>query len=1064
MRVKLKNFVTYDHVEFQPGPYLNMIIGPNGTGKSTISCAIALCLGYRPSLLGRATEVTSFVKIGHENGYAEIELKGMPGERNPVVRRHLSRGKLSAAKTFYLNNKPVPAKEIAALMDHFHVQIDNLCSFLPQDKVTEFARMTPAKLLIETEKASTEGEALAVRHDRLIEHSKTLRAHLADLRREKDELAAVSAQTARLQGDADRHQRRKALEERIQVLEVSRKFARMAEAQRKLKGTEKRRARMHAKVQQWDQRVLPFSLAMEAAQEKLEKASHHVSIAETERGKSQAQLRKLQGDYDKIDMSRDQMERELESLSESERRRLDRVARLKETISELEERTAEPPEEVDLTHISAERQRIDQQIAAQRRNETDLQADLASVQVANRQNQGQGERLQNQINKLKDQANVKLNHLRNSDENTYKATLWLRDHAQEFEGKIYPPVLTEIELKPEYRHLADSVEMPIRWATLKTFVCERRADYDKLSAILNDGMRLRVNIAEIEGVTTEELHGQMPLPHAELRQLGFDGYVVDYLQGPQTVINYICQSDNLHKIPLAERGDGLHRERAERLFNRFIVGDTLESVNRSKYIGRSGQQQILVMSRVASRARNLVHNIDTEALTRAERERAELLEQAKDLRRRWDDMQAKQNAIREVIAGLKSQREEVSRERQKAIEVKRVYEQAVMELQSKRTQLERETNAPSLEGKRREIQQRIRMLSNRLVKVTEDISDRLTILFQQMHTFTECRLARTQAEAALQQCSAIMQEIEADSEALRQQIYEVKQAYKAARAESKRIYQEARRVLDELPSNLRAEVKAVHDAGLPSVEDLTDQITEARVDLESAPSVSRDVLRRYQEKLEQQADLQMRVDEKEVARAKLEKKVGKYRAVWEPALEELIERVNDRFADAFDQFQCAGEVRLAKPVPPGGVGPEAERAAQDAALAFEDYTVEIRVKFRQEEELQLLTAERQSGGERSLSTILYLMSLTELSASPFSLVDEINQGMDQRAERLVHDHMVRTTCRQAAGQYFLITPKLLTGLRYDEKMRLLIINAGDYVPERFSFKDYVNTTPRAIAA
>lgn len=34
-----------------------------------------------------------------------------------------------------------------------------------------------------------------------------------------------------------------------------------------------------------------------------------------------------------------------------------------------------------------------------------------------------------------------------------------------------------------------------------------------------------------------------------------------------------------------------------------------------------------------------------------------------------------------------------------------------------------------------------------------------------------------------------------------------------------------------------------------------------------------------------------------------------------------------------------------------------------------------RVKFRQNEELQLLTAQRQSGGERSVSTILYLIAL-----------------------------------------------------------------------------------------
>lgn len=50
VRVKLVNFVTYDAVEFFPGPSLNMVIGPNGTGKSTLVCAICLGLGWGPQV------------------------------------------------------------------------------------------------------------------------------------------------------------------------------------------------------------------------------------------------------------------------------------------------------------------------------------------------------------------------------------------------------------------------------------------------------------------------------------------------------------------------------------------------------------------------------------------------------------------------------------------------------------------------------------------------------------------------------------------------------------------------------------------------------------------------------------------------------------------------------------------------------------------------------------------------------------------------------------------------------------------------------------------------------
>lgn len=50
VRVKVDDFVTYTSAEFFPGPRLNMVIGPNGTGKSTLVCAICLGLGWGPQV------------------------------------------------------------------------------------------------------------------------------------------------------------------------------------------------------------------------------------------------------------------------------------------------------------------------------------------------------------------------------------------------------------------------------------------------------------------------------------------------------------------------------------------------------------------------------------------------------------------------------------------------------------------------------------------------------------------------------------------------------------------------------------------------------------------------------------------------------------------------------------------------------------------------------------------------------------------------------------------------------------------------------------------------------
>ena len=82
------------------------------------------------------------------------------------------------------------------------------------------------------------------------------------------------------------------------------------------------------------------------------------------------------------------------------------------------------------------------------------------------------------------------------------------------------------------------------------------------------------------------------------------------------------------------------------------------------------------------------------------------------------------------------------------------------------------------------------------------------------------------------------------------------------------------------------------------------------------------------------------------------------------------------------------------------------------------------------------------------------MSLTEHARAPFALVDEINQGMDQRAERCVHNELVATTCEaDDAGQYFLITPKLLPDLMYHKRMKVLCVNNGEWLPEQRELGD-----------
>ncbi|RCN45563.1 hypothetical protein ANCCAN_08398 [Ancylostoma caninum] len=156
---------------------------------------------------------------------------------------------------------------------------------------------------------------------------------------------------------------------------------------------------------------------------------------------------------------------------------------------------------------------------------------------------------------------------------------------------------------------------------------------------------------------------------------------------------------------------------------------------------------------------------------------------------------------------------------------------------------------------------------------------------------------------------------------------------------------------------------------------------------------------------------------------------------WKEPVEELIRNINVNYSKFFALLGCAGEVYLDVPEDP---------------LNIAEYGIMIMVSFRAGERLRRLDHQVQSGGERSVSTMLYLLALQELCPVPFRCVDEINQGMDPVNERKVFDIMVETLSGEgnlAKTQYFLLTPKLLHGLKFNRKVTVQIVHNGATLSE-----------------
>lgn len=240
VRVKVENFVTYEKAEFFPGPHLNMVIGPNGTGKSSLVCAICLGLGYHPRHLGRASSVKEFVKHGKDVATIEIELQQTPrSSQNFTIRLQIF--KEQGSQKWWLNGRDTTHKEIQKLMKTLHIQVDNLCQFLPQDRVVEFAACTPVGLLHETLRAAAP--------EYMLEWQAELKDLHADLKTEQEKanseselLKNLESRQQGLQADVDRLRERQEIETLVQDLknaricayyDESRKAAMVAKGQKK---------------------------------------------------------------------------------------------------------------------------------------------------------------------------------------------------------------------------------------------------------------------------------------------------------------------------------------------------------------------------------------------------------------------------------------------------------------------------------------------------------------------------------------------------------------------------------------------------------------------------------------------------------------------------------------------------------------------------------------------------------------------------------------------------------------------------------------------------------------
>ncbi|KAF9458464.1 P-loop containing nucleoside triphosphate hydrolase protein [Collybia nuda] len=1060
VRIQLKNFVTYDYVQFCPGPYLNMILGPNGTGKSSIACAIVLGLNSPPAILGRASDLNSFVKIGTNSGHIEIELKASKSKPNIVIRRTLSA--TSKSSTFTLNGNAASGKEVSSKIAELNVQVGNLCSFLPQDKVSEFASMSPQQLLRETQLAAGD-ENLTNWHNTLISAGKELRILQQQIKQESGDLRQMQERNEGIERDVQRYKDRLKIEHDIELLNVLIPVEGYREMRAKFMVMRAKQRKLHEEVKKLKAKNEPAHTLLKKLETEYKELDKNRDMM---KATIQARFGKMKNKVaasDKLENDAEELTLLLDRLKKEEK---DRARKIKAFEAEIIRTKEELAKQLDvklekLSDVAEEMKQLNLERAGLVTRKDILNEKLMkNIDDKARVNHDL-ERAYADLKRLDDVDVQKLQKLYNWDRDTHDAILWLRQNRSKFKMEVFEPPL--MCLTVPNKQFINAVESCFSAAQLKTFVAQCPEDYDVFNEYINDKGALGRKTRVSTWFKTQQGSSLPPPPMSkdEMTSLGFDGYAIEYVDCPQGLYWFLQSELNLHRTAISLDSNRVDVNRAMEAVTRlgpngfgggatFINGMTQNIVNRSRY----GRKAIGNMTRDIRSAKNLVAStIDVEQKRRIDETISNHKQELGlyDEERQRLDKEARDIAEEDKIFQKRGQALKARKEAITQAETRRV--QTTAKLERNEAHLKNLKAHPTASAERVKVKKELLSITKKRVGIAKEYTELARSIIPEQKETTKTGLKFVQVGANKAALQELCNRKDDKYQTALATFNEVDAQFQTIKTESKAALDESRRVIGEISDNLREEYneietkRTLYDKELAaaeqegrtppsadgvdtrSLEELQADLDTQRANLELNLNTNPGVVEQYEKRKRDIEQLEKTIEEKQKKAEKIERNIRNARENWQPALERLVTSIGEKFSASFDRIGCAGEIRISE--------------HED----YEKWAIDILVKFRDSEKLQLLTGQRQSGGERSLTTILYLLSLTEEARAPFSLVDEINQGMDQRAERMVHNSMVEVTCKPDSAQYFLITPKLLPDLEYHERMKILCVNNGEWLPE-----------------
>jgi chromosome segregation ATPase len=1043
IKVEVVNFTTYSYGIFHLSPTLNMIIGPNGTGKSTLVAAICLGLAGRIDLIKRKNMKT-MIKSGASTATIEITLQDVDGRTPVVIWRQFTAGE----SKWKLNGVTCKENAIKNKVKQLNIQLDNLCHFLPQERVAEFASLSPEKLLLETERTLGDGK-LANMHEDLVNLDLENVQITAQIETLETRLADLMEQKRQLEQEAEKYEeyQKKSLELRNHKMLIP--YAQLSDLKQQQAHIKQQRNEAKQKLEQFKNSLTPLQQEVEKCTLEVTEAKEKYESLDSEFKSKLVHYNELENDASQILPKIQELMATIDVLKEKSNQKkeeLRRILKERDLVLESKNKIIVPDDE-EINNLTRMRDSKQNENANLKQQLNEIQDKMNSKNMLLRGTVQKIKELEQRLNSNDKLALLEPNprYVNKSRTSSHQAHVLLRK-LPEFKSRYFECPIVSCNVTD--RRYAPFLEKVIDNNTLFALTVTNQRDFEELNEKLrSNNLNIPIRLAQTKNVPHQ------PVSREKLRSMGFDGYLSDFIDGPKEMLSMLFDISVIHLIPVSLKRFGEDQvkkltslnDKGELTFRKFFAGDTYFKVQQSAY----GNRRVFYETEKIG----ISHYFSSNGITA--QARAEIEEKISSLKVNGNKekglLQHLQDEYSNVKEGLVKgqeemneygqQRDEMNHRKRKAAKI----DSALLVLGQRIKKLEKDSKkdyTDRIGSILKKITEKYNERADRMGKVAESSSE----IIELTADLKLAELLTLQAKNREVQAQELLNELKTKGIELEKEYLELKNKYEEVRKgdAAQKIKEQSKSYTPEEREVLSALAKSYIDNGNFTEATILEKISlldDERRMMSTADQSSIDNLKR---KLDE-----IKFSEREFPRLKtekerLDKRIEDIRSKWEPELTELVRKISIAFNKRFTKVASDGHVELAK------------------NEHFKDWRLQILVKFRQESELRVLDHQSQSGGERAVSTIFFVMSLQGLTDAPFRVVDEINQGMDPKNEKMAHRYLVQSASQANSSQYFLVTPKLLTDLYYSPQMKVHcifmgpLLSANEKVSEESNFLDFTN--------